>query len=257
MSSKTYHNPLKARLAEGKPAIGILQSMPSPHLTQLLAYAGYDWIFCDMEHGPITIESAQAMITATKGTQTAPLVRVPWNLHWLVKPVLDSGAMGVIFPTIRTVEEAQAAVAAVRYPPVGVRGMGPHYAISRWGLSQQEYIDASDDNVMAVLLVEHRDAVEDIESIVAVPGIDAMVIAPYDLSASYGHRDGPNHPEVQAAIATVETAVLAAGVPLGGLAPKIEQARGMIEKGYQLILAGMDRDLIADGAKASLEGIRG
>ena len=103
-------NPLKARLDAGKPAIGITISMPSVHVTQVLATCGFDWLFLDMEHGPIGIESVHAMITATNGTRAAPVVRVPWNVHWLAKPVLDAGAMGVIFPMIRSAADAEEAV---------------------------------------------------------------------------------------------------------------------------------------------------
>ena len=137
-------NPLKARLAADKPAIGITVSMPSVHVTQVLATCGFDWLFLDMEHGPIGIESAHAMITATSGTGAAPVVRVPWNVHWLAKPVLDAGAMGVIFPMIRSAADAEEAVRAVRYPPTGQRGFGPFYAPLRFGLTMQTYADPAD-----------------------------------------------------------------------------------------------------------------
>jgi 4-hydroxy-2-oxoheptanedioate aldolase len=131
-AANTGINPLKARLAAGKPAVGLLVSMPSVHIAQVLAAAGFDWLFFDMEHGPIGIESAHAMITATSGSACAPVVRVPWNVHWLAKPVLDAGAMGIIFPMIRSAADAELAVRAVRYPPAGERGFGPFYAPARW-----------------------------------------------------------------------------------------------------------------------------
>jgi 4-hydroxy-2-oxoheptanedioate aldolase len=158
-------NPLKARLVAGKSAVGLLVSMPSVHATQVLAAAGFDWLFFDMEHGPIGIESAHAMITATNGTPCAPIVRVPWNVHWLVKPVLDAGAMGIIFPMIRSAADAEQAVRAVRYPPAGERGFGPFYAPARFGLTMQTYAEPADREILCILLIEHKDAIEDIDAI--------------------------------------------------------------------------------------------
>lgn len=248
-------NPLRARLQAGEPAIGITVTMPSVHTTQVLAAAGFDWLFLDMEHGPIGIEAAHAMITATSGTRAAPVVRVPWNVHWLVKPVLDAGAMGIIFPMIRSVADAEEAVRSVRYPPTGQRGFGPFYAPLRFGLTMQTYADPADEEIFCILLIEHRDAVDAIEEIAAVPGVDACLIAPFDLAMSYGYRDGPNHEPVQAAIARVERALANSPVHLGGLALGSEIANAMIARGYRLILTGFDTFLLQQGAAAILNGI--
>ncbi|MCP5150411.1 MAG: 2,4-dihydroxyhept-2-ene-1,7-dioic acid aldolase [Chromatiales bacterium] len=244
---------LRARLDAGKPSVGLIVSMPSAHTVQTLARAGFDWVFIDMEHGPIDIGSLHAMLLATQGTPCTPLVRVPWNVHWLAKPVLDAGAMGVIFPMIRSAEEARAAASAVRYPPSGERGFGPFYGALRFGVTMAEYADPADRELMCVLLIEHRDAVECIDDIVQVAGVDVCLIAPFDLAMSYGHRDGPDHPEVQAAIARAEHAILASGKHLGGLALDPKAANAMIERGYRLILAGFDVGLLA-GASADLLG---
>ncbi|MCW5619790.1 MAG: hypothetical protein KIS79_01610, partial [Burkholderiales bacterium] len=126
-------NRVKSLLRSGGVAIGPILQLPSPPLVSLLAHAGFDWLWIDMEHSPIGIETVQLMIDATKGTPTVPLVRIPWNHHWLAKPVLDVGAMGVVTPTVNTRSEAAAAVAALRYPPQGVRGFGPTIAAARWG----------------------------------------------------------------------------------------------------------------------------
>jgi 4-hydroxy-2-oxoheptanedioate aldolase len=264
-------NPLKARLAAGKPAVGLLVSMPSVHVTQVLAASGFDWLFFDMEHGPIGIESAHAMITATSGTPCAPIVRVPWNVPWLVKPVLDAGAMGTIVPMIRSAAEAEQAVRAVRYPPTGERGFGPFYAPARWsastglgprsqptdqrGLTMQTYADPADREILCILLIEHKDAIDDIEAIVKVPGVDACLIAPFDLAMSYGYRDGPAHAEVQAAIERAERAILNSPVHLGGLAVTSELANAAIARGYRLILIGFDTMLLQRAADEVLNAI--
>jgi 4-hydroxy-2-oxoheptanedioate aldolase len=248
-------NPLKARLAANRPCVGITISMPSVHTTQVLAACGFDWLFLDMEHGPIGIESVHAMITATGGTRAAPVVRVPWNVHWLVKPVLDAGAMGIIFPMIRSAADAEEAVRAVRYPPTGQRGFGPFYAPLRFGLTMQTYADPADEEILCILLIEHQDAVDAIEQIVAVPGVDACLIAPFDLAMSYGYRDGPDHPAVQAAIARAEQAIVKSPAHLGGLALTGEVANAMIERGYRMILTGFDIRLLQQGAAAILSEI--
>ena len=248
-------NPLKARLKAGKASVGILITIPNVGMVQTLADAGYDWLFFDMEHGPISIESTHAMIAATKGTRSCPLVRVPWNVHWLVKPILDAGAMGIIFPMIRSAAEAARAVDAMHYPPVGSRGSGPFFAPARFGLTTPEYVARSDDEIVTLLLIEHKDAVEDIENIVKVPGIDACLIAPFDLSMSYGYRDGPDHPEVHDAIARVEAAVLPTDIALGGFAATADAVNDIFSRGYKLALTGYDIMLLRQTIDALLSQI--
>jgi 4-hydroxy-2-oxoheptanedioate aldolase len=248
-------NPLKKRLDSGKPAVGVLMTMPSVNMAQVLASAGFDWLFIDMEHGSIGIESAYAIITATNGTSTAPIVRVPWNLHWLVKPVLDAGAMGVVFPMIRSAREAEAAARAVRYPPTGDRGFAPFYASLRFGASMMTYADPADREILCIVLIEHKDAVEDIDRIVEVDGVDVCHLAPFDLAMSYGYREGVDHPEVQDGIARVEEAVLRSGKHLGGLALDADAANAMIGRGYRQLISAFDLALVQQSAAALLEGI--
>jgi 4-hydroxy-2-oxoheptanedioate aldolase len=253
--SSSQINPLKARLDADQPAVGLLVSMPSVHAVQVLAASGFDWLFFDMEHGPIGIESAHAMIATTNGTRTAPIVRVAWNVPWLIKPVLDAGAMGIIVPMIRSAAEAEAAVRAVRYPPVGERGFGPFYAPPRFGLTMQTYPDPADREILCILLIEHKDAIDDIEAIVRVPGVDACLIAPFDLAMSYGYRDGPDHDEVRAGIARAEEAIRKTPVHMGGLAITADLANAMIGRGYRLILIGFDTMLLQRAAGEVLNAI--
>jgi 4-hydroxy-2-oxoheptanedioate aldolase len=248
-------NPLKARLAEDKPGIGMLVSMPSVTTAQILAAAGFDWLFFDMEHGPIDLASVHAMVTATQGTRATPIVRVPWNLPWLVKPVLDAGAMGIVFPMIHNRAEAEAAAKSVRYPPRGNRGFGPFYGPARFGRSRDEYVDLADEQILCMLLIEHREAIDNIREIVNVPGVDACHIAPNDLAMSYGYRDGPDHQEVQDAIGRAEEVILAGPTYLGGLALDNATANQMIGRGYRIILAGSDTLLLERGSADILGGI--
>lgn len=255
MSTTTTINSLKARLDARQPGVGVIISMPSVNMAQVLCAAGFDWMFIDMEHGPIGIESAHAIITATNGTTTTPIVRVPWNLHWLVKPVLDAGAMGIIVPTIRSAEEAAAAVRAVRYPPVGKRGFGPFYASLRFGETMATYVEPADREILCVLLIEHKDAVDDIERIVEVAGVDVCLIAPFDLSMSYGYREGVDHSEVVEGVVRVEEAVLRTNITLGGLALDAAEANRKIERGYRMIIGAFDTLLVQRSAADLLDNI--
>ena len=165
-------NRLKELLESGKPAIGTLVQVPSAPVVEILAQAGFDWLMIDAEHGPIDVETLHAMIRATSGTNATPTVRVARNLDWLAKRVLDLGALGVMMPGVNSPEEALTAVRAVRYPPEGNRGFGPTFAALRWGFTGPDYAQQANREVMAMVQIEHIDAVERIEEILAVPGIE-------------------------------------------------------------------------------------
>jgi 4-hydroxy-2-oxoheptanedioate aldolase len=249
-------NPFKARLKAGKPAVGLLLTFPSVPVAQALARSGFDWVFIDREHGPIDIATCQAMIAATQGTDCAPIVRVGAIDEVLAKPVLDAGAFGVIFPMVRTVEEAKLAAAAVRYPPAGIRGIGPMIASVRWNLSVAEYIKQANREVQCILLIEHIDAVRNIDKILKVKGIDVAQIAPFDLSASMGHTGELEHKEVAKAIQIAERAILKSGVALGGLGQNVEKAKAMIARGYRSLVMTSDVGLMQGAAAAMLGPLR-
>ncbi|MDX6751610.1 aldolase/citrate lyase family protein [Geminicoccaceae bacterium 1502E] len=248
----TEVNPLRRKLEAGGAIVGTIVSMASPPMVQTLAGCGLDWLILDMEHGAISIESAQAMIAATAVSDCVPLVRVAWNVPWLVKPVLDAGALGVVFPMIRNAGEAAAAVAACRYPPAGERGWGPFFAPSRWGLDAMTYTAQADRAVMRILLIEHVDAVRDIDAILAVEGIDAAVIAPYDLSTSLERPGDFEAASFKEAVATAERAIRASGVVLGGLAPTAERANALLDRGYRMIILGYDVLLLENALRGML-----
>jgi len=247
---------LRAKLKEGRTAVGFLVTMPSVALAQTLAHSGVDWLMIDLEHGPIDLASAHAMIAATAGSDCAPLVRVPSTEPWLAKPALDAGAFGLVFPMISSRAQAEATVRALRYPPAGERGFGPFYAPARWGLSTEDYLARANDELLDVVLIEHVDALEELDQIVAVPGVDVALIAPFDLSLSLGVAGQRDHPEVRRAVAEAERKILAGGCLLGGLALTAEEANAKIERGYRLIVLGYDTALIGGAAAKLLEGLR-
>jgi 4-hydroxy-2-oxoheptanedioate aldolase len=249
-------NPLKERIRAGHVVLGAIAVTPSVPVAQVLARAGLDWLFIDLEHGPIDLPTAQAMVAATQGTSTVPLVRVAKIDPVLAKPALDIGAFGIVFPMARTAEDARLALASVRYPPEGVRGVGPSLAAARWGMSIPDYLRQANEHMLTVLLIEQREAVDNIDAILAVPGIDVAFIAPFDLSASLGHPGQLDHPEVQAAIARVEAAVTGSGVALGGIGLNVERTNALIRKGYRVIVLASDVGLLQGAVGEMLKGIR-
>lgn len=210
-------------------------NIPSATVTQALAAAGADAVIIDFEHGALDYASGHAMIAATAGTQCAPLVRVAENKDSQVKRVLDLGAEGVVFPLIRTPEDAARAVASLHYPPNGNRGFGPFMAHARWGTPLLEYKEAVDDQIICCLLIETRDAVENIEEICAIPGIDLIIPATFDLSTDLGVSGQFDHPDLQAALTKIETEAKTAKIPLGAVGLSEEQAKVFFAKGYRVI----------------------
>jgi 4-hydroxy-2-oxoheptanedioate aldolase len=249
-------NPLREKLARGEPVVGTFVSLPSPPFVQIMAGCGFDFLIVDCEHGPIGPETAQAMITATAVAPCVPLARVAWNLPWLAKPLLDAGALGIVFPLVRSAEDARAAVAACRYAPSGERGWGPFYAPSRWGLGAFDYSSSADDAILKVLLIEHVDAVRAIDAIAATPGVDVAMIAPYDLSTSLDKPGAFEDPEFLAAVAEAERGIRAAGVVLGGLAATAERANALMARGYRFLCLAYDVSLIETAMRGLLGGLR-
>jgi 4-hydroxy-2-oxoheptanedioate aldolase len=214
--------------------------MPAVGGVQIWANAGVDVLAFDLEHGHIDPTTLHALIAATAGTDVVPAVRVAANVPWLVKQALDAGAMGIVFPLIRNAADAADAVAACRYPPHGIRGWGPFFAAQRRGFTVAEYVARADDEVLVIILVELPEAVDDIEALVAVPGIDIISVAMRDLSLNMGHPDDLAHPEVVAAVRRVEQAALGAGVALNGFAADPEAAAALKARGYRSRSVGFD-----------------
>jgi 4-hydroxy-2-oxoheptanedioate aldolase len=253
---KITSNRVKALLKAGKPAIGVAMMLPSPPAAEILAQAGFDWLWIDMEHAATNLETVHRMIQATQGTETVPIVRVAWNLHWLAKPVLDMGAMGVIMPQVNSKQEAVDAVQALRYPPEGVRGLYAGPAALRWGLSVPEYLKIANNEIMAILLIEHIEAVNHIDEILTVPGIDLIFVGPGDLSASMGLLGQMTHTRVEDAIQKVLAAAKKAKVPAGTMAVTPDDANKRIQQGFQSILVGFDTGFLTSGAKGILGQIK-
>ena len=250
-------NPIKHALGEGRATLGYLVSMASVQMVQALARTGVDWLMIDTEHAPIGIESVAAMVAATGGTPATPIVRVPGVRAEWVKPVLDCGALGVVFPQISTREEAEATVRAVRYAPAGRRGYGPTYAALRWGLSNLEYLKSANEAVLNVVLIESLAGVEALDEILEVPGLDVVAVARGDLSENLGVAGQFDHPRLREVVARAEVRIqAAAGVALGGIAFSPEEARAMIGRGHRFVVLGSDAALISGAAQRMIRAIK-
>lgn len=244
--ASTWENPVRKALRAGEAVVGATITVASPDVAARAASIGFDFLWIEMEHSPITLETARNMILATRGLPGVPFIRVPFNELWLAKRALDIGALGVIFPFTSTPELARQAVAACKYPPAGRRGAGPGLATLRWP-APEGYANFSDRNAMVVTIIEEKQAVDNIDAITAVPGIDVVFIGVNDLSYSYGHRGRQDVAEVQDAIRRVVAACRKNNLPVGrpGGATDIPQLR---EQGFSFFQAASELNLMVAGA---------
>ena len=222
------------------PLSAFVNLIPSPVATQALAAAGADVVLIDQEHGPIGPESLHAMVASTAGTSCSPWVRVPGCDEASVKAALDVGAEGIVFPLVTTAESAADCVALTRYPPEGRRGWGPFVAHSRWGVGLFDYLSRRGAETVCTLLIETRSAVDNIEEICRVEGIDCLTIAPFDLSTELGVSGRMDAPELLEAVTHAERVIGESGIPLGGAALTMEQTQALLEKGYRLLWHAFD-----------------
>lgn len=244
---------LKARLQAGRPAIGWWLELQSPIAAEVLAGAGYDCALIDMEHGPGSVLDAIQLMQAMSGAAVAPLLRVSSNDTAEIKRALDAGVQGVMIPAIASRAEAEAAVAACRYPPEGVRGMAaPIVRASDYGRRWRDYVREANESLLVMCQIESRAGVEAVAEIAAVPGVDMLFLGPFDLSANMGFMGEPDHPEVRAAIAAVEQAAREAGKLLGGIPTPERGIEQLVADGYELLLPDVDTVMIRDAAEASL-----
>jgi len=248
----SWENPVKKTLREGKPVIGVSLTVASPEVAAQAARLGFDFLWIEMEHSPITLETLRNMVLATRGMKAIPFARVPVNEVWTAKRVLDAGVLGVIFPFTSTAELAHQAVAACKYPPLGRRGSGAGLAMSRWP-SPESYYDFADRNVLVVVNIEEARAAENIEAIAAVSGIDVLFIGTSDLAFSLGLRGQQDHPKVQEAMAKIAEAGKAHGKVLGAPAGDPDQVRKLIDQGFQFFQSRTELGLMALGARQILE----
>jgi 2-keto-3-deoxy-L-rhamnonate aldolase RhmA len=247
-----WENPVRKLLQEGKPAIGATVTVPSPEVAAQLANMGFDFLWIEMEHSPVTLETLRSMILATRGLKAMPFTRVPVNELWTAKRVLDQGSLGVIFPFTATPELARQAVAACKYPPEGSRGFGPGLAGFRWP-APEGYVKFANRNVMVITIIEQAKAVDQIEEIASVPGIDVLFIGVNDLSYSLGLSGRQDEPKLQEAIKKIVEAGKRHNIPLGRPAGTPEQVQQFMKEGFLFFQAASELGMMAAGANSLLK----
>jgi len=227
----------KSRLNSYQPLIGTILTLPTPELAEICAQAGFDWLFLDMEHGLLDIPAVQRLAQAAGDCPC--VVRVPAGDGTGIQRALDTGVAGVIIPQVNSAGQAAWAVRQAKYPPIGDRGTGVTRAHG-YGARFAEYVANANAEVAVILQAEHIRAVEQIDSILAVDGVDAVIIGPYDLSASMGKAGQVSDPDVQAAITQIREACIAHHRPMGIFTPDMTTAQQALHDRYTLLPVGID-----------------
>jgi len=241
-------NAFKRGLAEGRPQLGLWSMLPDPYVTEILCNAGFDWMLLDCEHSPNDLRGIAAQLQAGAAGATSLVVRLPVNDTVLIKQFLDAGVQSLLLPQVQSAAEAASAVAAIRYPPHGVRGVAVATRASRFG-RVPDYHKRSEAEICLLVQVETRAALAEIEAIAALDGIDGIFIGPSDLAASLGHLGNPGHPDVVAAIDDALDRIRAAGKPAGILATDPAFTRRCLDRGTLFTAVGTDLALLLGAAE--------
>ena len=250
-------NPLKKALKEQKQTFGSWVTLAHPLIPEILAQAGFDWLTVDMEHSSISLNELLPLIISIEANDVVPLVRVGGNDANLIKRVMDAGAYGVIVPNVNSAQEAKEAVNAVKYPPTGTRGVGL-YRAQGYGRRFEEYKKWLDQESVVIIQIEHIDAVNQINDIFAVEGVDTFIIGPYDLSASMGKPGRFNEPDVKKAIQTVLTAAKKYKLPAGfhSVSSSVKELKQREKQGFKFLGYSLDSILLGDTAVNALSEVR-
>ena len=253
----TFGKQLRKKILSRELCIGTWIQIGHPAVAEILAQCGYEWIAVDMEHAGIGIETYTDIVRAVSGFNTAPFARVTENAVMPIRRVLDAGASGVIVPLVNSAEEASRAVAAAKYPPKGIRGFAFCQG-NNWGEMFDEYAAMANDWITVIVMIESRQAVENIDKILSVEGIDGVFVGPYDLSGSYGIVGQIGHPVMQTALKQV-TEVCRAHKKVAGIhlvSPTKQNIENAIKDGYTFIALGMDDVFMLNSAKAMLNELK-
>ena len=242
-------NTFKQALQQRQLRIGLWSTLCSNIGAEIIAHSGFDWILLDTEHSPNELPDLVTQLQAMSAGTAAPVVRAAWNDPVLIKRILDIGAQSILLPYVQTAEQARAAVASVRYPPKGLRGVSGSSRASQFGRIK-DYLRKADEEICLLVQVETKSALDELEAIAAVEGVDGVFLGPSDLSASLGHLGDAQHPETQGALQDAVRRLTRAGKAAGILATLESDARRYIGWGYSFVAVGIDTALLASGADA-------
>jgi 2-keto-3-deoxy-L-rhamnonate aldolase RhmA len=246
-------NPARKALLDRTVTFGGWIQCGNAATAEIFARSGFEWIVADCEHSDFDVQAATAVFRGMHGRGPVPLVRVRENDTMAIRQVLDAGASGVIVPLVNTPEAAEQAVRAAKYPPEGIRGFGFSRA-SNWGIDFDTYAREANDDIAVMVMIETREAAENIENILAVAGVDGVLIGPYDLSGSYGLPSETDHPTVVQACAQVAAACQAAGKSAGlhVVRPTPELVQRVVRHGFTFLALGMDSVFLHEASCAAL-----
>jgi 4-hydroxy-2-oxoheptanedioate aldolase len=242
-------NSFKRALKAGKVQIGLWCSLSSHYAIELVAGSGFDWLLLDTEHSPNDLESVLTQLQAAAPYPTHPVVRVPWNDMVTIKRFLDIGSQSILIPYVQNAEEAKAAVAYTRYPPAGVRGVAGGTRATRWG-RVKDYAKRAHEELCVLVQVETQTALDNLEKIAAVDGVDGVFIGPADLHASLGYTGETNNPKVMPVIDDAIRRIRKAGKAPGILTGVEADARRWLDCGGQFVAVGVDTGVLARGTEA-------
>ncbi len=249
---------LRDRLGAGGPLYGLLSPDTDGNLVETSGLLGFDFYILDTEHGTAGPREAEGFVRSCEIAGMAPLVRPRGPDPKLILQYLDAGMQGVMLPGVRTAEDVRRLVAAVKYPPEGLRGIAPVRA-NRWllaGETQAAWVARANAETLVLPQIETVEAMESLPEITRVKGIDGVIIGPRDLSMAMGYPDGPGHLEVEAAIDRITKTVLDTGLLVGTVASTGERAKALVAKGHRLILHSVGA-LLRNGAETFFRGVRG
>lgn len=244
---------LKA-IREGRKQVGLWVSLGDNYAAEIVAGSGYDWLVVDMEHTPNDVPMVLGQLQAI-APYTSALVRPPWNDTVMVKRLMDAGAPGLLFPMVQTVAEAEAAVAAMRYPPRGVRGVAGGIRGSKFGRIS-DYAERVEDETAVIVQVETQAALERAVDIGTVDGVDGVFFGPADISADMGMLGQIMAPEVWDKIRGAARKLIDAGVPVGTLVLDTDFAAELLNEGFTFVACGTDTSILAKGSDALLSQVR-
>jgi 2-dehydro-3-deoxyglucarate aldolase len=242
-------NTFRKRVQADEPLIGCWMSLASNIVSEVVGYAGFDWLLLDAEHSPNDIHTLLNQLQSLKDSASAPVVRPAWNDPIQIKRLLDIGFYNFLIPFIESAEQAQAAVAATRYPPQGIRGVSVAQRSNRYGY-EQDYFSRINDNICVIVQIESRKGVDACADIAAVDGVDCLFIGPSDLSAALGHFGQPQHPEVQEAIRFITEQAKSKGKAVGILAPIEADAQRYLSMGINVTAVGSDLGMLKNTSSA-------
>jgi 4-hydroxy-2-oxoheptanedioate aldolase len=248
---------IKEKLNRGETVIGTFVRSVEPAIPEVLALSGFDFIILDGEHSPLEIRSISTLIRAADGANIPAIVRVSENAPFPIMQALDVGASGIQVPQVNSLHEAKRLVAAAKYHPLGNRGLAATHRAAQHGFgSPLQYTEDANQNTLVASYIETKEAVDAVDAMVELEGIDVFFAGPFDLSQSYGVPGQANHADVQNALDRVSSACQRAGKAAGTIAASTEQAKALMDRGFRFLAYSSDLGLLAQAAQAALRQLR-